>query len=303
MSYVIVFPGQGAQQVGMGVAFTTEPIYVEHLQLVDQMLDFELSLLMQDGPAEKLQQTLYAQLALFTMETGLYKLWREQVQVAPLAVAGHSLGEYSALVAAGVLDFEAALLLVRERAEAMQAACEQQSGSMAAVIRPDLARIERLCQSESLVVANYNSPNQIVLSGESQALEQACAEIEVQRAGKVIPLKVSGAFHSPLMQNAAKQLQKALSIVPFHSPSCPVVMNSSGQTRLDTELIRADLQAQMSASVLWQQSVLELNRQQPEQWIELGPSILCSLIKQSLAGVSVHAPQSMKDLILCAQVI
>lgn len=303
MSYIIIFPGQGAQTVGMGSAFVADPIYAEHLQQVDQILGFELSQVMHEGPVDKLQQTFYAQLALFTMETGLYRLWRQYHADAPLAVAGHSLGEYSALVAAGALRFEDALLLVKERAKAMQAVCEQQAGSMAAVIRPDLAYLEALCQAQQVVIANYNSPKQLVLSGETQLLEQAIAQIKAQSTGKVIPLKVSGAFHSPLMRAAADQLVAILAKTTFQAPDFPVVMNHSAQARLEIDRIRSDLQAQMCASVRWQESVLCLEGFQPRHWIELGPGTLTTLLKQSLRGVCAHTPQRLQDLISCAQTI
>jgi len=305
MTYVIVFPGQGSQRVGMGEAFAADPLYAAHLQRVDQILGFELSELMHNGPAEQLQQTLYTQLALFTMQTGLYQLWRDRVSEDPLAVAGHSLGEYSALVAAGAIRFEDALLLVKERAQAMQVACEQQVGSMAAVIRPDLDCLQMLCQErpDLLVIANYNSPKQVVISGESQVLQTVCAEIKVRQAGKVIPLKVSGAFHSPLMNSASKHLNATLASTQFLTPICPVVMNASGQAQTQTESIRQDLQAQICAPVRWAESVFRLQQFQPDHFIEFGANTLTSLIKQTLEDVSSLTLQSPKDLILCQQTI
>lgn len=287
---VMVFPGQGAQRPGMGDSLHEQKTYREHLALADEILGFGLSELMTAGPAETLTRTDIAQPALLTLETGLYTLWREQGGAQPAAVAGHSLGEYSALVVAGVLNFSDALRLIQLRAQLMQTACEQAQGGMAAVLRPTLTSEEliALCQQLSqqqdypVVLANDNSPQQLVISGELQALDAVCEVIKSQKLGRPVKLKVAGAFHSPLMQSAQAELAAAIEKLELQEPQIPVVMNVSGNVPASVSELRALLTQQIISPVRWRESVRCLE-QFGKLFLELGPSTLTPLIRQCLS--------------------
>lgn len=298
MQYLTIFPGQGAQKVGMGAAFQEHPVFQEHLAQADTLLNLPLSSLMAEGPAEQLKETLYAQLSLFVMETGIYKLWKTQAEVLPLAVAGHSLGEYSALYAAGVFSFEQGLELVHHRASWMQEDCEAHPGSMAAVIRPQLDAINKLCQSvENVVIANDNSQSQVVLSGDKASLADITARIQSEKWGKIIPLAVSGAFHSPLMQNASKKMAQHLKNTAFENPEVPVMMNSTAQLERTAQGIKAALIAQILSPVRWRESMENLAPLAPATVLEMGPPTLKRLVQQSLPDCPVHSivtPEAMQ---------
>ncbi len=286
---VMVFPGQGAQRPGMGDSLREHKTYRKHLALADEILGFRLSELMTGGPAETLTRTDIAQPALLALETGLYTLWREQGGVQPAAVAGHSLGEYSALVVAGVLNFSDALHLVKLRAQLMQAACEQVQGGMAAVLKPGISPddLVALCQqlaepSAPVVLANDNSPQQLVISGEIQALEAVCEVIKSQKLGRPVKLKVAGAFHSPLMQSAQAELAAAIKKLKLQEPQIPVVMNVSGKVPDSVPELSTLLTQQIISPVRWRDSVSRLE-QFGRLFLELGPSTLTPLIRQCLS--------------------
>lgn len=282
---VIVFPGQGAQKPGMGESFREHPLYREHLAAADALLGYELSRLIAEGPAPELTRTEIAQPALLTVETGIYRVWRACGGAEPAAVAGHSLGEYSALVAAGALEFAAALKLVQLRAQLMQQACDARPGAMAAVLRP--GDLEGLCRAGGVVIANYNSPQQVVLSGEAEALALVCERIRAEKRGRPVMLKVSGAFHSPLMEPARVALAEALAAAPFQDAAMPVVMNVHGKAVTAAAELRGRLQAQITSPVHWNASVLSLAGF-GRPFLEFGPSTLTALIQQCLPEAMVQ---------------
>lgn len=294
---VAVFPGQGAQKPGMGESFRAEPLYRAQLERADQLLGIGLSRLIAEGPAEELTRTEVAQPALLTVATGIYQVWRARSGHIPAAVAGHSLGEYSALVAAEVLSFDAALELVRLRGQLMQQACSIRPGAMAAVLKPETAEIEALCQASEgrVVIANVNSPQQIVLSGEAEALETILAQIRTAKLGRGVPLKVSGAFHSRLMEPARAELTAALEATPFAAARCPVVLNVSGEAISSGDAIRAQLCRQLTAPVKWQASVASL-ADLSEQFLEFGPTTLSPLIRQCQPQALVSAIATIAEL-------
>lgn len=297
MNYLTVFPGQGAQKVGMEEGFKTDTLFQKHLAETDQLLGYALSDIIAQGPEALLKQTLQAQLALFVVETGIYRCWLAAGAPPPSAVAGHSLGEYSALYAAGVLSLETALSLVHKRATWMQQDCEAKSGSMAAVIRPQRERILNLCaETPNVVWANDNSESQGVLSGESQALQEVIQRIQSEKWGKVIPLQVSGAFHSPLMQTASQKMAVHLEDVVFQSAQCPIIMNSTARGLTAPEAIKSALIEQMLSPVRWRESLLHAKQLPVEGVIEMGPSTLKRLVQQTLPQLPVHIIQNVQEL-------
>lgn len=289
-----VFPGQGSQVVGMGQTIyerfaSARAIFDE----ADATLGFALSRLCFDGPVETLTQTENAQPALLTTSVALLAAAREQAADAlppPDWAAGHSLGEYSALVAVGALRFGDALRLVRRRGELMAAASE---GSMAAVMGLDLDLLQRLCREAStdgtVVVANENSPGQLVISGDMGAVERAMALAKQHDAKRVIPLKVSAAFHSPLMQGAADGLHGAIDAVEqVCVPICPVMSNITAEPLSESAAIRAELVAQMTSPVRWIAVVERMAAAGVRRFIEIGPgSVLTGLIKRITPGVEL----------------
>lgn len=297
MRYLTIFPGQGAQKVGMGTAFSQLPLFQNHLAQADELLGYPLRHLMAAGPEAELQQTQHAQLALFVLETAIYTCWQAEQAPPPDLLAGHSLGEYSALYAAGVFSFETALHLVQKRAHWMQADCEAQSGSMAAVIRPQSTHILRLCAEEPQVVwANDNSVHQGVLSGESHALDRVIQRIQTEKWGKVIRLAVSGAFHSPLMQEASQHMAQHLQQIRFQPAQIPVLMNSTAQALSDPEAIKNALIQQILSPVRWRESMQQAGDLGIQGVVEMGPSTLKRLVQQTLPHTPVHVIQTPSEL-------
>jgi len=290
-SLALVFPGQGAQKVGMAASFTDHPLYREHLSLADDILGIPLSGYILDGPQEDLTCTEIAQPALLTVATGVYKVLQAETHKSPMAVAGHSLGEYSALVAAEALSFETALKLVQLRGQLMQAACEQASGGMSAIIKPDLDQIRGLLKQtqDQVVMANDNSPQQVVLSGQIEMLNEICQEIKQKKWGRPVVLKVSGAFHSPLMSPAREQLGQAIEQTVFFDAQIPIVMNASAQAVYHAAAIQSLLYKQLTAPVLWQDSIRTLNRHCSGAFLELGANTLSKLIQQTLPDADVYS--------------
>lgn len=273
---VYVFPGQGAQFVGMGKdLYENHPIAKEYFEKANEILGFKITDIMFNGTDEELKQTKVTQPAVFLHSVISALCLGEDFQ--PEMVAGHSLGELSALTAAGCLKFEDGLRLVAKRALAMQAACDARPGTMAAVIGLQDAQIEEICKSVSeetgkvVICANYNCPGQLVISGEKEAVEMACTRLKETGAKRALILPVSGAFHSPLMQPAKEELEAAITATAFNVPVCPVYQNVDGAAHTDPQEIKANLIAQLTASVLWTKEVTNMVAAGATEFTECGP--------------------------------
>ena len=273
----IVFPGQGAQFTGMGKdLYDNNEVAREMMEKANEILGFRLTDVMFEGDAEALKQTKVTQPAVFLHSVVLAKCMGEEF--CPDMVGGHSLGEFSALVAAGVLDFEDGLKLVYARALAMQKACEAAPGGMAAVMRLDNEKIEQICTDVTaqagkgvVVAANYNCPGQLVISGNKEAVEAACEKLLEAGARRAMMLPVGGAFHSPLMQSAKNELEAAIAATEFHEPTCPVYQNVDGKAHTNPEEIKQNLIAQLTASVRWTQEVEAMVEAGATEFVECGP--------------------------------
>ena len=283
-----VFPGQGSQFPGM-----CKDLYDAHgearemCQAADKLLGFSLTDVMFNGTAEDLKQTKVTQPAVFLHSVVAQRLMTIE---KPNMVAGHSLGEFSALVACGALRFEDALLLVSARAQAMQAACEANPGTMAAVLGLPDDKVVELCQATDgvVVAANFNCPGQIVISGEIAAVDAACEKMKEAGARRALRLPVGGAFHSPLMQPAAEDLAEAIKKTDFRKPFCPIYQNATAQASQDPEIIRENLLKQLTAPVRWTQSVQNMIADGANEFFEFGPGdVLKGLIRKINPDVQV----------------
>ena len=283
-----VFPGQGAQYSGMG-----RDLYDSHAEAREKMLraneilGFALTDVMFEGSDEDLRQTRVTQPAIF-----LHSIVAAQLMTTykPAMVAGHSLGEFSALVAAGVLSWEDGLRLVSERALAMQAACELQPGTMAAVLGMEDDKVTDICRliDDVVVAANYNCPGQVVISGSVTGIEQACKALKEAGAKRALKLPVGGAFHSPLMQPAAERLEKAILSTTFYAPNCPVYQNVSAKGEMDKTVILKQLLEQLTSPVRWTQSVQQMITDGAPEFYEFGPGdVLKGLIRKINSDVEV----------------
>ena len=286
-----VFPGQGAQFVGMGKdLYENNPVAKEMFDKANEILGFNITDLMFNGTDEDLRQTKVTQPAIFLHSVILAKTMGDDFN--PDMVAGHSLGEFSALVAAGALSFEDGLRLVSARAQAMQKACEKTPSTMAAVLALPDARVEELCASvtEGVVVpANYNCPGQIVISGSIEGVDAACAKMLEAGAKRALKLKVGGAFHSPLMDPAKIELEAAIKATEIHTPKCPVYQNVDALPHTDPAEIKKNLVAQLTASVRWTQSVKNMVADGATDFTECGPgAVLQGLIKKIDGTVNAH---------------
>ncbi|MBC7126517.1 MAG: ACP S-malonyltransferase, partial [Bacteroidales bacterium] len=251
-----VFPGQGAQFVGMGKdLYDSSPVAKELFEKANEILGFRITDLMFAGTDEDLKQTKVTQPAIFLHSVILAKVLGNDFK--PEMVAGHSLGEFSALVAAGALSFEDGLRLVSARAMAMQKACELQPSTMAAVLGLDDSKVEEICASvdEIVVAANYNCPGQLVISGSVKGIDIACERLKEAGAKRALKLAVSGAFHSPLMEPARQELEAAINATPFNKPVCPIYQNVTAKPTSNPEEIKKNLVAQLTAPVRWTQTV------------------------------------------------
>ena len=266
-----VFPGQGAQFVGMGKdLYENSPLAKELFEKANDILGYRITDIMFEGTAEDLKQTKVTQPAIFLHSVVLAKCLDD---FQPDMVAGHSLGEFSALVAAGAMDFEEGLKLVSIRAKAMQKACEIQPGTMAAIIALPTATVEALCaECEGVVVpANYNCNGQIVISGEKTAVEAACVKMKEAGAKRALVLPVGGAFHSPLMEPARAELAEGIEKAVFSVPVCPVYQNVTARPSTDPAEIKANLLAQLTSPVRWTQSVENMIADGADSFTEVGP--------------------------------
>lgn len=271
-----VFPGQGAQFVGMGKdLYENHPIAKEYFEKANEILGFRITDIMFAGTDEELKQTKVTQPAVFLHSVISALCLGDAFQ--PEMVAGHSLGELSALTAAGCLTFEDGLRLVAKRALAMQAACEARPGTMAAVIGLEDAQIESICREVSeetgkvVICANYNCPGQLVISGEREGVEVACNRLKEAGAKRALVLPVGGAFHSPIMQPAKEELEAAIAATTFHTPRCPVYQNVDGEAHTAPDEIKANLIAQLTASVLWTKEVNNMVAAGATEFTECGP--------------------------------
>lgn len=278
-----VFPGQGSQFSGMGRdIYENSPAARSVFDRACEILGFDIVSVMFEGSDEQLRQTSVTQPAVFIHSVAAAKAVDG---FAPDMVAGHSLGEFSALVAAGALEFEDALRLVAVRAAAMNEACKANPGKMAAVIMLGEKEVAKICdETEGIVVpANFNSPGQIVISGEAEAVGRACAAAKEAGAKRALPLPVGGAFHSPLMEPARAELAKAIGSTPFRTPVCPIFQNVDGQPHTDPSEIKANLVSQLTSPVLWSQSVVNMAAAGATEFIELGPGeVLTNLVNRIL---------------------
>ena len=295
-----VFPGQGAQFVGMGKdLYDNNPLAKELFEKANDILGIRITDIMFSGTDEELKQTKVTQPAVF-LHSVISALCMGE-DVAPDMVAGHSLGEFSALVAAGALNFEDGLKLVYARAMAMQKACEAAPSTMAAIVGLDDATIENVCteintENNVVVPANYNCPGQLVISGNVEAVKAACEKLKAAGAKRALLLPVGGAFHSPLMQPAKDELQAAIEATTFNTPKCAVYQNVDAQAHTDAEEIKANLIAQLTASVRWTQEVQNMIAAGATDFTECGPGkVLQGMIGKIAKGndaVTAHGIQA-----------
>lgn len=281
MKKAYVFPGQGSQFSGMGKdLYASSPVARTLFEQADRILGFEISKIMFEGTAEELKQTKVTQPAVFIHSVAVALALGEEFD--PAMVAGHSLGEFSALAASGALSFESALRLVYARALAMQKACEEQPSTMAAILGLADERVEEVCEGiEGVVAANYNCPGQVVISGTNEGVAAACVALKEAGAKRALPLAVGGGFHSPCMESAREELAAAITSTEFHTPRCPIYQNVDAKPHTDPEEIKANLIAQLTSPVRWTQSVRAMLADGAEEFVECGPgNVLQGLISK-----------------------
>jgi [acyl-carrier-protein] S-malonyltransferase len=278
-----IFPGQGAQFSGMGLdLYNNSPLAKELFEQANKILGFEITKIMFEGTAEELKETKVTQPAIFLHSVILAKVLGDDFK--PEMVAGHSLGELSALVANGVLTFEDGLKLVSKRALAMQKACEAQESTMAAVLALDDKIVEEVCASIDgvVVAANYNCPGQLVISGEIAAIDEACELLKEKGAKRALKLPVGGAFHSPLMEPAREELAAAIKATTFSNPICPVYQNVVAKAVTNPTEIKENLIAQLTAPVRWTQSIQQMIADGGTEFIEVGPGKVLQGLMRSI---------------------
>ena len=289
-----VFPGQGSQFVGMGKdLYETSALAKDLFDKADEILGFKITGVMFAGTDEQLKETKVTQPAVFLHSVISALCLGDNFK--PAMVAGHSLGEFSALVASGALSFEDGLRLVAARANAMQKACEANPGTMAAIIGVDDEKVEEICAEVSkdgklVIPANYNCPGQLVISGDIEAINEACEKLKEAGAKRALPLKVGGAFHSPLMQPAKDELQAAIEQTTFSAPKCPVYQNVDAKPYTDAAEIKANLIAQLTSPVRWTKSVQNMIADGADDFTECGPGkALQGMIGRIDKAVSAHS--------------
>ena len=288
MKHAYVFPGQGAQAVGMGKdLYDNVPAAKELFEKANEILGFRITDIMFAGTDEQLKQTKVTQPAVFLHSV---------IMAKALGVKPDSLGEFSALVVAGALSFEDGLKLVSKRAMAMQAACEAQPGTMAAILGLEDSVVEEICASTDgvVVAANYNCPGQLVISGAVEAVEAACEKAKAAGARRALRLPVGGAFHSPLMEPAKQELEKAIAEAPFQTPVCPIYQNVDAKPYTDPVAIKANLIAQLTAPVRWTYIVKNMLADGVTEFTELGPgNVLQGLIRKVDANAVVESKSTL----------
>jgi len=295
MSTAYLFPGQGSQTVGMGQAHYSEnETFASHVDRANEVLGFDLKEIIFEGPEEKLKQTEFTQPAIFLHSIALYNT----LNATPDMVAGHSLGEFSALVACDAIEFEDALRIVRQRGELMQQAGEDNPGTMAAVIGIDDEVVEHICKQatdeigKEVIAANYNCPGQIVISGDVEAVKKAMALLKEEgcRLAKMLP--VSGAFHSSLMQSAYDGLKESLESIEISEPSCPIYSNYTAAPTTDPDVIRSNVLKQLLNPVRWTQTLQNMHSNGAASFVEVGPGkVLQGLVKRTLDDVEINGIQ------------
>jgi [acyl-carrier-protein] S-malonyltransferase len=265
-----LFPGQGAQFEGMGKdLYDNHELAREMFAAANEILGFDITKVMFEGTAEELRQTKITQPAIFLHSVITAKVKMDSTE-KPGVVAGHSLGEFSALVVNGALKFEDALKLVYQRAMAMQKSCDETEGTMAAIVTADIAMVEAVCEEiENVVPANYNTPSQLVISGSMAGIQQA-SKVLAEKGARVVPLTVGGAFHSPLMDSAKKSLQEAIESTPFETPFCPIYQNVTAGATTDIDVIRTNLINQLTGSVRWSQTIQNMMTEDVDHFVEVG---------------------------------
>lgn len=289
MKHAYIFPGQGAQFPGMGKnLYEQSTLAKEYFEQANEILGFRITDIMFGGTEAELKQTNVTQPAIFLHSVILFETTPD---LLPQMVAGHSLGEFSALIANKVLTFEDGLRLVAKRAAAMQRACEINPSTMAAVLGLDDAKVEEICselKDEVVVAANYNCPGQLVISGSNEGVRLACEKLKAAGAKRALILPVGGAFHSPLMQPAREELEEAIAHTHFHNPTCPVYQNVDAHPYIDPGMIKQNLINQLTSPVRWTQTVQKMAENGATHFTEVGPgSVLQGLVKKIVKDVTV----------------